>query len=174
MLELIDDMFNCLEFVGIFICIDFDVCLSMMYGVIIFDFEFEQLWCVKNVICNCCISCIELNQILFDNGELLDSDFDMFFVDCLVCVVGNLEEMIIFVGDIICLQIVCIVQLVFSVVFIVYIEFICEIEEEKNCFCMVVLLLNYDMDWICMQVVFMMNQYNWFQEKDLCKWFLDN
>ncbi len=174
MSESIDDMFNRLESAGIFTRIDPDVRPSMMHGATISDLELEQLRRVKNVIRNRRISRIEPNQILLDNGESLDSDPDTLFVDCSACAVGNSEETTIFAGDTIRLQTVRTVQPVFSAAFIAHIELTRETEEEKNRLCTVVPLPNHDTDWIRMQAAFMMNQYNWSQEKDLRKWLLDN
>lgn len=174
MSESIDDMFNRLESAGIFTRIDPDVRPSMMHGATISDLELEQLRRVKNVIRNRRISRIEPNQILLDNGESLDSDPDTLFVDCSACAVGNSEETTIFAGDTIRLQTVRTVQPVFSAAFIAHIELTRDTEEEKNRLCTVVPLPNHDTDWIRMQAAFMMNQYNWSQEKDLRKWLLDN
>ena len=174
MSESIDDMFNRLESAGIFTRIDPDVRPSMMHGATISDLELEQLRRVKNVIRNRRISRIEPNQILLDNGESLDSDPDTLFVDCSACAVGNSEKTTIFAGDTIRLQTVRTVQPVFSAAFIAHIELTRDTEEEKNRLCTVVPLPNHDTDWIRMQAAFMMNQYNWSQEKDLRKWLLDN
>jgi hypothetical protein len=49
-----------------------------------------------------------------------------------------------------------------------------ETEEQKNKLCQVVPLPNHDTDWIRMMAVFMMNQFNWSQEKDLRHWLRAN
>nr|WP_070960022.1 NAD(P)-binding protein [Hyphomonas sp. Mor2] len=170
----IADMFDRLESAGSFTRIDPDVRPSMMHGATISDPELAELRRVKNVIRNGRISRIELNQIVFENGDVLDSDPNTLFVDCSACAVGNSEETEIFAGDTIRLQTVRTVQPVFSAAFIAHIELTRDTEEEKNRLCAVVPLPNHDTDWIRMQAAFMMNQYNWSQEKDLRQWLREN
>ena len=104
----------------------------------------------------------------------LPSDPDTLFVDCSACAVGNAEEATICVGDTIRLQTVRTVQPVFSAAFIAHIDLTRDTEEEKNRLCQVVPLPNHATDWIRMQSAFMMNQFNWSQEKDLRQWLRQN
>lgn len=172
--ESISDMFDRLESAGAFTRLDPEVRPSMMHGATISDPELAELRRVKNVIRNGRISRIEPNQIVFENGDVLDSDPNTLFVDCSACAVGNSEETAVFAGDTIRLQTVRTVQPVFSAAFIAHIELTRDTEEEKNRLCAVVPLPNHDTDWIRMQAAFMMNQYNWSQEKDLRQWLRDN
>lgn len=167
------DMFDRVEQAGIFVRIDESVRPSMFHGATISDPELEELRGVKNVIRMGRIQRIEPDQIIFDDGTL-PNDPDTLFVDCSACAVGNAEEAEIFKGDTIRLQTVRTVQPVFSAAFIAHIELTRDTEEEKNRLCAVVPLPNHDTDWIRMQSAFMMNQYNWSQEKDLRKWLLEN
>lgn len=172
--ESIADLFDRLEDKGVFTRIDTDVRPNMFHGATISDPELAELRRVKNVIRKGRIARIEPNQIVFDNGEVLDSDPDTLFVDCSACAVGNSQEVAIFQGETIRLQTVRTVQPVFSAAFIAHVELTREGEEEKNRLCQVVPLPNHDTDWIRMQAAFMMNQYTWSQEKDLRKWLLEN
>lgn len=172
--ESIPDLFDRLEDKGVFTRIDTDVRPNMFHGATISDPELAELRRVKNVIRKGRIARIEPNQIVFDNGEVLDSDPDTLFVDCSACAVGNSQEVAIFQGETIRLQTVRTVQPVFSAAFIAHVELTREGEEEKNRLCQVVPLPNHDTDWIRMQAAFMMNQYTWSQEKDLRKWLLEN
>lgn len=167
------DMFDRVEQAGIFVRIDESVRPSMFHGATISDPELEELRGVKNVVRMGRIQRIEPDQIIFDDGTL-PNDPDTLFVDCSACAVGNAEEAEIFKGDTIRLQTVRTVQPVFSAAFIAHIELTRDTEEEKNRLCAVVPLPNHDTDWIRMQSAFMMNQYNWSQEKDLRKWLLEN
>jgi NAD(P)-binding Rossmann-like domain len=168
------DMFDRLESAGIFTRIDPDVRPNMMHGATISDPELAELRRVKNVIRNGRIKRIGLDQIVFENGDTLDSDPDTLFVDCSACAVGNSEEATVFDDDTIRLQTVRTVQPVFSAAFIAHIELTRDGEDEKNRLCTVVPLPNHDTDWIRMQAAFMMNQYNWSQEKDLRHWLREN
>lgn len=170
----IADMFDRIEAAGIFTRIDPDIRPSMFHGATISDPELAELRRVKNVIRNGRIRRIEPDKIIFENGDVLDSDPETLFVDCSACAVGNSEETSVFAGDTIRLQPVRTVQPVFSAAFIAHIELTRDSEDEQNRLCTVVPLPNHDTDWIRMQAAFMMNQYNWSQEKDLRQWLLDN
>lgn len=169
----IDDMFDRVEQAGIFVRIDEDVRPTMFHGATISDPELVELRKIKNVIRMGRIQRIEPDQIIMDDGTL-PSDPNTLFVDCSACAVGNSEETTIFQGETIYLQTVRTVQPVFSAAFIAHIELTRDTEEEKNRLCQVVPLPNHDTDWIRMQNAFMMNQYNWSQEKDLRHWLREN
>ena len=170
----IDDMFDRLEAINYFTRIDTDVRPSMFHGATISDPELAELRRVKNVIRNGRISRIEPDQIIFENGDTLASDPQTLFVDCSACAVGNSEETTVFQGDTLRLQTVRTVQPVFCAAFIAHIELTRETEEEKNRLCAVVPLPNHATDWVRMQAAFMMNQYNWSQEKDIRQWLQGN
>ncbi|MEL6666813.1 MAG: NAD(P)-binding protein [Pseudomonadota bacterium] len=169
----IDDMFDRVEKAGIFVRIDESVRPTMFHGATISDPELEELRKVKNVIRKGRIQRIEPDQIIMDDATL-PSDPNTLFVDCSACAVGNVEEATIFVDDTIRLQTVRTVQPVFSAAFIAHIELTRDTEEEKNRLCQVVPLPNHATDWIRMQSAFMMNQFNWSQEKDLRQWLRQN
>jgi len=65
-------------------------------------------------------------------------------------------------------------QPVFSAAFIAHIEASRKVEEEKNRLCGVVALPNHDTDFLRFTAAFMMNQYNWGQDKELRDWLLNN
>ena len=169
----IDDMFDRVEAAGIFTRIDESVRPTMFHGATISDPELAELRKIKNVIRKGRIQRIEPDQIIMDEATL-PSDPNTLFVDCSACAVGNSEETTVFQGDTIRLQTVRTVQPVFSAAFIAHIELTRETEEEKNRLCAVVPLPNHATDWVRMQNAFMMNQYNWSQEKDLRAWLREN
>lgn len=169
----IEDMFDRVEAAGIFTRIDESIRPTMFHGATISDPELAELRKIKNVIRKGRIQRIEPDQIIMDEATL-PSDPNTLFVDCSACAVGNSEETTVFQGDTIRLQTVRTVQPVFSAAFIAHIELTRETEDEKNRLCAVVPLPNHDTDWVRMQNAFMMNQYNWSQEKDLRAWLRDN
>jgi len=65
-------------------------------------------------------------------------------------------------------------QPVFSAAFIAHIEATREDEAEKNRLCGVVPLPNHDTDYLRFTAAFMMNQYNWGQDKEIRNWLLEN
>lgn len=169
----IDDMFERLESSGIFVRLDESVRPAMFHGATISDPELEELRSVKNVIRMGRIQRIEKDQIILDDGTL-PCDENTLFVDCSACAVGNAVETEVFQGDTLRLQTVRTVQPVFSAAFIAHIELTRDTEEEKNRLCQVVPLPNHATDWVRMQSAFMMNQFNWSQEKDLRAWLRNN
>ena len=169
----IDNMFDRIEEAGIFTRIDESVRPSMFHGATISDPELAELRKIKNVIRKGRIQRIETDKIIMDEGTL-PNDPETLFVDCSACAVGNSEETTVFQGDTIFLQTVRTVQPVFSAAFIAHIELTRDTEEEKNRLCQVVPLPNHATDWVRMHNAFMMNQYNWSQEKDLRAWMRDN
>jgi hypothetical protein len=169
----IDDLFDRIEQAGIFVRIDESVRPTMFHGATISDPELAALRTVNNVIRKGRIQRIEPDKIIFDDGTL-PNDADTLFVDCSACAVGNSVEATVFEGDTIRLQTVRTVQPVFSAAFIAHIELTRDTEEEKNRLCQVVPLPNHATDWIRMQTAFMMNQFNWSQEKDLRQWLRGN
>jgi hypothetical protein len=169
----IDDMFDRVEAAGIFTRIDESVRPTMFHGATISDPELLELRKIKNVIRKGRIQRIEPDQIIMDDATL-PSDPNTLFVDCSACAVGNSEETTVFQGDTIRLQTVRTVQPVFSAAFIAHIELTRDTEDEKNRLCAVVPLPNHATDWVRMQNAFMMNQYNWSQEKDLRAWLREN
>ena len=80
----------------------------------------------------------------------------------------------IFEGDFFTPQTVRSYQPVFSAAFIAHIEATYETEAEKNKLCQVVPLPNHDTDWIRMMAIFMVNQFNWSQKKELRFWLRNN
>ena len=169
----IDDMFDRVEAAGIFTRIDESVRPTMFHGATISDPELAELRKIKNVIRKGRIQRIEPDQIIMDEATL-PSDPNTLYVDCSACAVGNSEETTVFQGDTIRLQTVRTVQPVFSAAFIAHIELTRDTEDEKNRLCAVVPLPNHATDWVRMQNAFMMNQYNWSQEKDLRAWLREN
>lgn len=169
----IDDMFDRVEAAGIFTRIDESVRPTMFHGATISDPELLELRKIRNVIRKGRIQRIEPDQIIMDDATL-PSDPNTLFVDCSACAVGNSEETTVFQGDTIRLQTVRTVQPVFSAAFIAHIELTRDTEDEKNRLCAVVPLPNHATDWVRMQNAFMMNQYNWSQEKDLRAWLREN
>ncbi len=169
----IDDMFDRVEAAGIFTRIDESVRPTMFHGATISDPELAELRKIKNVIRKGRIQRIEPDQIIMDEATL-PSDPNTLYVDCSACAVGNSEETTVFQGNTIRLQTVRTVQPVFSAAFIAHIELTRDTEDEKNRLCAVVPLPNHATDWVRMQNAFMMNQYNWSQEKDLRAWLREN
>ena len=65
-------------------------------------------------------------------------------------------------------------QPVFSAAAIAHVEATYDGDTEKNRLCQVVPLPNHDTDYVRFTAAFMMNQYNWSQDKSMRNWLLHN
>jgi hypothetical protein len=169
----VKDLFDRLEASGSLLRIDKNVRPQMFHGATISQMELEELRKIKNVVRKGRVQSIEKDQITFKEGSILTSENHL-HVDCSASAISNLEMKPIFAGDLITPQTVRSYQPVFSAAFIAHVEVAYETEEQKNKLCQVVPLPNHDTDWIRMMAVFMMNQFNWSQEKELRQWLRAN
>jgi hypothetical protein len=169
----VKDLFDRLEASGSLLRIDKNVRPQMFHGATISQMELEELRKIKNVVRKGRVQSIEKDQITFKEGSILTSENHL-HVDCSASAISSLEMKPIFAGDLITPQTVRSYQPVFSAAFIAHVEVAYETEEQKNKLCQVVPLPNHDTDWIRMMAVFMMNQFNWSQEKELRQWLRAN
>ncbi|MEL7491797.1 MAG: NAD(P)/FAD-dependent oxidoreductase [Pseudomonadota bacterium] len=169
----IEDMFDRLEDAGYFVRIDKSVRPKMFHGATVSQLELEQLRRIKNIIRMGRVQHIKKDKIILDEG-VLEISPDHIHVDCSARAISNDEMKPIFQGDLITPQMVRSYQPVFSAAFIAHVDGAYDTEEEKNRLCGVVPLPNHDTDYIRFTAAFMMNQYNWSQDKDLRQWLLDN
>lgn len=169
----VENLFDRLEACGSLLRLDKNVRPQMFHGATISQMELEELRKIKNVVRKGRVTSIEKNQIVF-NEESIPTSENHIHVDCSASAITNLEMKPIFAGDLITPQTVRSYQPVFSAAFIAHIEATYETEEKKNKLCQVVPLPNHDTDWIRMMQVFMMNQFNWSQEKELRYWLRNN
>ncbi len=169
----IADMFDRLEACGYFLRIDPDVRPKMFHGATISRLELEQLRQVKNIIRLGRVTRISGHEITLDGGAIPTSSQTV-HVDCSARAISNEATKPIFDGNVITPQMVRSYQPVFSAAFIAHIEASVEEEAEKNRLCGVVPLPNHDTDYIRFTAAFMMNQYNWGQDKDIREWLLNN
>jgi len=171
--ESITDMFDRLEACGYFLRIDKDVRPKMFHGATISRAEVEELRRLKNIIRMGRVQNITQTEIVLDEGTIPTSK-NIVHVDCSARAVANEEIVPIFQGDVIVPQMVRSYQPVFSAALIAHVEAAYDDEAEKNRLCGVVPLPNHDTDYIKFTSAFMMNQYNWGQDKELSKWLLGN
>jgi len=169
----IDDMFDRLEQSGVLVRIDRSVKPKMFHGATISQLELEELRRIKNVVRKGRVSRIGKDKIVFTNGTI-PTNTNRIHVDCSACNIPNLKMKPVFSKDLVTPQTVRSYQPVFSAAFIAHVELAYEGDEQKNQLCQVVPLPNHDTDWIKMLVVFMQNQFNWSQDKELRKWLYNN
>jgi len=171
--ETIDDMFDRLEACGYFLRLDPQVRPSMFHGATISKAELAELRRIKNIVRMGRVSHIGQNTITLTGGTIPTSP-DHLHVDCSARAITNEAIVPVFQGDLITPQMVRSYQPVFSAAFIAHVEASYTDEAEKNCLCGVVPLPNYDTDYLRFTAAFMMNQYNWSQDKPLRAWLKDN
>jgi len=166
-------MFDRLERGGVLVRIDTSVKPSMFHGATVSQLELKELRKIKNVVRKGRVSSIEKDRIVLAEGEISTST-DMVHVDCTASAIANLKMKTIFQNNLITPQTVRSYQPVFSAAFIAHVEVAYEGDDKKNELCQVVPLPNHDTDWIKMLSVFMQNQFNWSQDKELRKWLYGN
>lgn len=169
----VDDLFDRLENKGVLLRIDKNVKPQMFHGATISQMELEELRKIKNIVRKGRVQSIEKDKIVFQN-ESIPTSKNHIHVDCSASAITNLEIKPIFAGEVITPQTVRSYQPVFSAAFIAHVEATYESEEKKNHLCQVVPLPNHDTDWIRMMKIFLMNQFNWSQEKELRHWLRAN
>ena len=116
---------------------------------------------------------LKADEIVLDEGTVPATQ-NTLFVDCSARAVSNEAIKPIFEGDLITPQMVRSYQPVFSAAAIAHVEAAYEGDAEKNRLCQVVPLPNHDTDYIRFTAAFMMNQYNWSQDKGMKTWLLNN
>ncbi len=171
--ESIEDMFDKLEACGYFLRIYTDTRPEMFHGATISQAEAAELRRITTVIRLGRVSAIETDKIVLDKGEIPTTP-DTIHVDCSASAIENFEIKPIFQGALITPQMVRSYQPVFSAAFIAHIEASRDDEAEKNRLCGVVPLPNSDTDYMRFTAAFMMNQYNWGQDKEIRNWLLNN
>ena len=169
----IDDMFDRLEKSGVLVRIDTTVKPKMFHGATISQLELAELRRIKNIVRKGRVSSIEKDKIVLVEGTIPTSP-SIVHVDCSASAIPNLKIIPVFKNNVITPQTVRSVQPVFSAAFIAHVELAYDGEDKKNEICQVVPLPNHDTDWIKMLAVYMQNQFNWSQDKELRKWLYNN
>ncbi|SOH95281.1 hypothetical protein SAMN06273572_10940 [Monaibacterium marinum] len=169
----VDDMFDRLESCGYFLRIDPQVRPAMFHGATISALELEQLRRIKNIVRMGRVTYLGADQITLEHGAI-PTGAGIVHVDCSASAITNLETKPVFQGDLITPQTVRPYQPVFSAAFIAHVEARYATQVEKNRLCAVVPLPNHDTDFLRYTTGFMMNQFNWGQDKDLRAWLKSN
>ena len=169
----ITDMFDRLEAGGYFVRIDPDVRPKMFHGATISQLELAELRKIRNIIRMGRVQHLKENEIILDEGTIPTSP-EHLHIDCSARAITNEEIVPIFQGNLITPQMVRSFQPVFSAAFIAHIEAAYEDEADKNRLCGVVPLPNHDTDYLRFTAAFMMNQYQWSQDKEIRAWLRNN
>ncbi len=171
--DTLDELFARLEHSGVLQRIDQNITPTMFHGATVSQLELAQLRRITHVIRMGKVLNIDPDQISLTHGTLA-THADNVHVDCSASAISNLEMKAIFDGNRITPQTVRSYQPVFSAAFIAHVEVSQDDEKKKNELCQVVPLPNHHTDWLRMMSIFMMNQYNWNQDKGLRQWLYNN
>jgi len=169
----VEDMFDKLEEVGMFVRLDKAHRPSMFHGATVSQLELAELRKIRNVIRFGRVQEILEDTIILDKGSIPTSKNHV-HVDCSASAITNLNTKPIFEEGLITPQTVRAYQPVFSASVAAYIEANYTTDKEKNNLCQVVPLPNHDTDWIPMTATQMVNQITWAQDKHLRKWIRGN
>ncbi len=168
-----DELFDRLELVGYLLRLDTAVRPTMFHGATISRPELAQLRRITDVVRRGRVSALEPDRIVLERGSLPTGP-DVVHVDCSASAITELRAKPIFDGDLITPQTVRSYQPVFSASFVAHVEAAYDDEAEKNRLCAVVPLPNSTFDFLRMTEAFMLNQFNWSQDKALRAWLGSN
>lgn len=169
----IDNLFERLENAGVLIRIDKDVKPEMYHGATISELELEQLRRIKNVVRQGRVTHITKNNIVLEKGEQKTPE-NTLFIDCSASAIREFKPLPVFDGNVITLQMIRIIQPVFSAALIAHIEAEYYNDEQKNALSQIVPAPNKANDWLTVTAANMRNQYIWSQDKSLQKWIYFN
>lgn len=169
----ISDLFEKLEESGVILRLDKKVTPKMFHGATVSKLEIEALAKIKNVIRQGRVKRIEKNQIVLDEGTIPTS-INHIHVDCSATAIAKYDIRPIFEEGLITPQTVRSYQPVFSASVIAYAEATYENDSKKNQICQVVMIPDYDTDWLRMLSSQLVNQFNWSKDKLLLNWLAGN
>ncbi len=169
----VDDIFERLEAAGVMLRIYEDHKPEMFHYATISHGEIEQLRRITNVIRMGRVQAIESGQITLDKGSI-NLPENTLYIDCTASAVEKRPAVPIFQGDLIIAQLVRVPQPAFSAALVAYVEANYEGDEAKNKLCTTVPFPNGLDEYPRANVINMMNQFAWMQDKKLSAWIRDS
>ena len=168
-----EDLFDRLEGCGWFLRIDKDSRPTMFHGATVSVAEVEALRQIDGVIRAGHVHHIAPDRITLANGEAQTS-VETVHVDCTACAVTFNPVVPVFQDSRIVLQLIRMVQPVFSASVIAHVDLAYDTDKEKNALTQVVPFSKPHTGWIQQQLSQMANQYLWTKDKDLRRWMAQN
>ena len=165
----IDDLFDRLEAIGLMVRIDPKVKPQMMHYATISLGEIEQLRRIQNVIRKGHVRAIEPDALVFD-GERVPMAAGALYIDCTASAVEKRPAVPIFQGDLIIPQLVRAPQPAFSAALVAYVEAHYDDDAKKNELCATVPFPDGLELFPATNIVNMMNQFRWSQDRNLRDW----
>lgn len=165
----VPDIFDRLEAARVVMRVDQDVTPTMFHFATISAQEVNELRRIRNVIRKGHVRSIRGDRIEFDAGDERGEEGAL-YIDCTASAVEPRSLRPIFQGDLIVPQLVRAAQATFSAALIAYIEAHCQDDHTKNRLCQPVPFPANLADYPSTNIVNMLNQYRWSQDKKLMDW----
>lgn len=167
-----DDLFLKLEAAGIMLRIYRDVTPTMFHYATMSTGEIAELQKITNVIRMGRVQSITADTITLDGGSL-PVEPGTVFIDCSASAVGIRPAMPVFHGDIITPQMIRMPQPAFSAALTAFIEVHFSDDDAKNALCRTVPFPETLQDYPMCNIVNMLNQMSWSQDKAVRSWIRD-
>lgn len=167
----IDDLFEKLEAVGMMVRIDPAVKPTMMHYATISRGEIAQLQRIETVIRRGHVHAVEADALVFGDGRVA-VDRGALYIDCTASAVEKRPAVPIFQGERITPQLVRAPQPAFSAALVAFVEAHFADDHQKNELCATVPFPDGLETFPATNIVNMMNQFRWSQNKMLRKWIL--
>jgi hypothetical protein len=171
--ESIDDIFDRLEAAGVVLRIDPDVRPSMFHYATISEGEVEELRRIKQVIRMGRVQSIDARGMTLDGGTVPMPEGTL-YIDCTASAVEPRPTVPMFQDGLITPQLVRVPQPAFSAALVAFVEAHYDDDETKNRLCAPVPFPHQMSDYPRTNVVNMMNQAAWMQDKKLGRWIRDS
>jgi hypothetical protein len=167
----VDDLFDKLENIGLMVRIDPAVKPEMMHYATISRGEIAALQRITNVVRKGHVRAIEPDRLVFDSGTVeIASTGQALYIDCTASAVEKRPAVPIFQGDRIVPQLVRAPQPAFSAALVAFVEAHYPDDATKNALCATVPFPDGLERFPATNIVNMMNQFRWSQDKKLRNW----
>lgn len=167
--ESIDDIFMRLEAAGVVLRIDESRQPGMFHYATISEGEVEQLRRITHVIRMGRVTAVESDRLVLEGGDVPIAP-DTLCIDCTASAVEPRPTVPMFQPDRIVPQLVRVPQPAFSAALVAYVEAHYADDDAKNRLCAPVPFPHQLSDYPRTNVVNMMNQFQWMQDKPLSRW----
>jgi NAD(P)-binding Rossmann-like domain len=165
----VDEIFERLESAGVMLRIYPDQRPTMFHYATISTGEIAELRRISNVIRMGRVQRIEPDALVLDGGRAAIEP-DTLYIDCTASAVEIRPAIPIFQGDLITPQLLRVPQPAFSAALVAYVEAHYPDDDAKNALCRTVPFPATLDEYVPANIVNMMNQFTWSQDKSLNRW----
>jgi NAD(P)-binding Rossmann-like domain len=168
--ESVEDIFLRLEAADVALRIYPDVTPSMFHYATISKGEVTELQRITQVIRKGRVQSVDSTGLILDQGTVAFDAQDTLYIDCTASAVDPRPTVPMFDGNRITPQLVRVPQPAFSAALVAYVEAHYADDAQKNALCRPVPFPHNMRDYPATNIVNMMNQMAWMQDRDLSKW----